>query len=601
MENKILNAFFEGECIDAYKIFGAQRKDNEIHFTLWAPNALSVQVCINDTTIEMKQCRETGIWTAVTSDFEENTTYFYRIQKRNGEFVEKIDPFSFMCTLEDTVQSVICDKSYAWKDAAWMKKRTINLNTPLNIYEVHLNAWKTYEKNTYKDIVHDLIAYVKKHHYTHIELMPLHEYPYDGSWGYQTCGLYAITSRYGTLEDFKYFVNECHKANIGIILDFVMIHFASDKFGLLKLDGTPLYEYEKEELAFSEWGSANFDLCKKEVQSYLMSAASYFIEEMHVDGLRMDAMANAFYYQGSVGKGENLEAISFVRKMNKKLKETYPNVMLIAEDSTAYPNVTKSYEKGGMGFDYKWDMGWMNDTLSYLGKDPVYRKWHHHEITFSMAYFYNEKYLLPFSHDEVVHGKNTIVNKMWGSYEQKFAQARMLYTYMFTHPGKKLNFMGNEIGMLREFDEKREVDWNLLSYPMHDSFQKYIDALHSLYVTTSLLYENEYDYHFFEWIDADNCDENLYSYMRKNEEYTMVVILNASPNTYYKHPFGVKESGFYKEILNSEEDIYSGCNIINKKIICAKKGECNYKEYYIEVDVAPFAGIVLMHKNRKEK
>ena len=379
------------------------------------------------------------------------------------------------------------------------------------------------------------------------------------------------------------------------------VHFVMDNFALNKFDGTHIFEYANDADAYSEWGTANFDLWKEEVRSFLMSAAAYWMDQFHVDGLRMDAISNAIYWQGNKDRGENEGGLAFIRRMNFKLSQAFKGVMLIAEDSTDYPNVTKSTIDGGLGFDYKWDLGWMNDTLNYLKKDPIYREYHHNDITFSLAYFFSEKFILPFSHDEVVHGKATIVNKMWGLYEDKFAQARMLYTYMYTHPGKKLNFMGNELGQFREFDENEQNDWFLLDYPMHDSFHNFIKKLGKIYKSYPALYDNDYDYRYFEWIDADNKNENLFSYMRKSEDTTLVVILNMSPNTYQDHWFGVNEDGFYKEILNSEQDIYAGCNLVNPKAIRAKKKLVNYKPYYISLDIAPFAGIILEHKNKTKK
>lgn len=612
MKRRIIDAFFEGQSINAYELFGAQKefeKKEGYRFTTWAPNAKSIQVIgsFNDWSCEdnrMEIIDKRGVWSVFIPGVKAGDIYKYRVEQATGLKTDKMDPFGFYSELRPNTASIVVDRTYTkWSDESWLKNRDKNFDRPVNIYELHLGAWKKKEEEVvnYKRIAKDLIQYAKDNNYTHIELMPLNEHPFDGSWGYQASSYFAATSRYGSVDELKYLINECHKAKIGVLFDFVPVHFVMDNFALNKFDGTHMFEYSNDADAYSEWGTANFDLWKEEVRSFLMSAAAYWLDQFHVDGLRMDAISNAIYWQGNKDRGENEGGLAFIRRMNFKLSQAFKGVMLIAEDSTDYPNVTKSTLDGGLGFDYKWDLGWMNDTLNYLKMDPIYREYHHNDITFSMAYFYSERFILPFSHDEVVHGKATIVNKMWGLYEDKFRQVRMLYTYMYTHPGKKLNFMGNEIGQFREFDENQENDWFLLDYPMHDSFHTFIKNLGKIYKSYSALYDNDYDYRCFEWIDADNKNENLFSFMRKSEDTTLIVILNMSPNTYEGHWFGVNEEGYYKEILNSEQDIYSGCNLVNPKAVRAKKKLVNFKPYYISLDVAPFAGIILEHKNKKKK
>jgi len=610
MKQRVINAFFEGQSLDAYTSLGAHPRFEQIsgvRFSLYAPAAQSVQVIgsfnkWNGEAHFMDKVDERGIWSVFVPYAKVNDMYKYRIKQMDGAYVDKMDPFAFYSELRPNTASIVSDLSYNWDDEEWMRTRNRCFHKPLNIYEVHLGGWKHFnqEEVNYKEVASELIAYVKKMHYTHVEFMPLSEYPFDGSWGYQISGYYSVTSRYGTIQDLKYLVNELHKNGIGVIFDFVPVHFVMDNYALREFDGSHVFEYQNNGDAFSEWGTANFDLHKEEVRSFLMSAAAYWIKELHGDGLRMDAISNAIYWQGKKERGVNEGAITFIRRMNYLLHLNFPQIMLIAEDSSDFYGVSKNVENG-LGFDYKWDLGWMNDTLSYLKMDPIYRKHHHNKINFSMAYFYSENYILPFSHDESVHSKATIVDKMWGSYEQKFAQARMLYVYMYTHPGKKLNFMGNEIGHLREFDEREELDWFLLRYPMHDSFQRFMKDLQRIYISYDALYKEDYDYHYFEWIDADNANENLFSFMRKGEKETLVVILNMSPNTYLKHSFGVLEDGTYSEIINSEKDIYSGMNIINEKIMDAKEGNVDYKPYYIEVDVAAFSGIIIKHVNKNYK
>lgn len=608
MKRSVMDAFFEGQSVDAYSVFGAHlgfEQAKGVRFTVYAPNARRIEVIGTFNSWDgsghsMEKIDNRGVWSLFISNVEKNDAYKYRITQVDGNVVDKMDPYAFYSELRPDTASMVVDLKYTWGDQAWMKQRTRCFHEPLNIYEMHLGAWKIPEAGVnYKDIAIDLIAYLKAMNYTHVEFMPLSEYPFDGSWGYQTSGYFSVTSRFGTLQDLKYLINELHRSGIGVIFDFVPVHFVMDNYALRKFDGTHVYEYERNQDALSEWGTANFDLHKEEVRSFLMSAAGYWLSELHGDGLRMDAISNIIYWQGNRDRGVNEGALTFIRRMNYLLHEKFHEVILIAEDSSDFANVTKATNENGLGFDYKWDLGWMNDTLSYLKKDPIYRQYEHNKINFSMAYFYSENFILPFSHDEVVHGKATIVDKMWGSYEQKFAQARMLYTYMYTHPGKKLNFMGNEIGHLREFDENEENDWFLLKYPMHDSFKRFMHDLNALYVAEPALYQNDYNYHYFEWIDADNANENLYSFIRKGEKETIVVVLNMSSNTYKNHYFGVLEDGIYEEILNSEQDIYSGCNIVNPKKVKAQKEYVDYKPYFIAIDVAPFAGIIIKHKNKQ--
>ena len=440
MKNTYLKDFHEGRSLDAYRHFGAHPEREGVRFTVYAPNAQAIQVIGSFDEWEcegheMKKVDERGTWSLYIKGAKVNDSYKYRITQATGRVVDKMDPYAFYSELRPNTASVVEDLSYdGWEDAEWLKGRSKGFDRPINIYEVHIGSWMKEEDEdfvNYRKIAGRLIDYVKQNHFTHIELMPLCEYPFDGSWGYQCSGYFSVTSRYGTCHDLMYLVNEAHKAGIGVIMDFVPVHFVKDDFSLSYFDGTALYEYPRAHDADSQWGTANFDLWKEEVRSFLMSAASFWIDVYHVDGLRMDAISNAIFWHGNKQLGVNEGALDFIKRMNFMLNEKYQGkIMLIAEDSTDFPNVTKSTLEGGLGFDYKWDLGWMNDTLNYLKKDPVYRKWHHNNITFSMAYFYSERFLIEFSHDEVVHGKATIINKMWGTYEQKFAQLRTLYLYM---------------------------------------------------------------------------------------------------------------------------------------------------------------------------
>ncbi|MEE0107736.1 MAG: 1,4-alpha-glucan branching protein GlgB [Merdibacter sp.] len=603
MKAQYLKDYHEGNSLEAYRFFGAHPEKEGVRFTVYAPNAQAIQVIGSfdgwkNKGHKMRKVDERGTWSLYIKGVKPGDTYKYRITQATGRVVDKMDPYAFYSELRPNTASIVEDLKWdKWSDEQWLEKRNKGFNEPVNIYEVHLGSWMKEEDEdfvNYRKIAKKLIQYVKKNNFTHIELMPLCEYPFDGSWGYQCSGYFSVTSRYGSCQDLMYLVNEAHKAGIGVIMDFVPVHFVKDDFSLSYFDGTPVYEYPQAHDADSQWGTANFDLWKEEVRSFLMSAASFWIDVYHFDGLRMDAISNAIFWHGNKQLGVNEGALNFIKRMNFLLNERYQGkIMLIAEDSTDFPNVTKSTFEGGLGFDYKWDLGWMNDTLKYLKKDPVYRKWHHNNITFSMAYFYSERFLVEFSHDEVVHGKATIVNKMWGTYEQKFAQLRALYLYMFTHPGKKLNFMGNELAHWREWDETKENDWFLLGYPIHDAFHKYFAKLGEMYKTEKALYEDDYNWESFEWIDADNADKNMFSYIRKGKDKDYVIVLNFSPNHYEHEVFGVIQKGMYKEVLNTEWSCYGGTLDAAPQKCHAVRVSRNNKPYMIEVSVPAFGGIML--------
>lgn len=609
MKNKLIQEYQQGHCLHAHQLFGAHviKGDHPgVSFSVWAPNATKVEIIgsfndWNGTNYEMAKDHH-GIFSLFVENLDPIYSYKYRIYN-HGTYFDKIDPYAFYSELRPNNASVICDlTNYLWNDKSWMENRTKGYDEALNIYELHLGSWQKDEGGwmNYRDTADQLIPYVLEQGFTHIEILPILEHSFDGSWGYQAYGMYSATSRYGRPEDFMYLIDQCHQHHIGVIIDMVPVHFIPDDFALRNYDGTPLYEYNSSN-AKSQWGSVNFDLWKEEVRSFLMSACNFWIETYHVDGIRFDAVSNMIYWQGNKERGENQGAIDFIKRCNFNLRKYHPTVMLIAEDSSDYPKVTHSTLDGGLGFDYKWDLGWMNDTLKYYELDPIYRKSHHHDITFSMAYFYSERFLLPLSHDEVVHGKKTIIDKMWGSYEQKFAQARNLHLYMMTHPGKKLNFMGNEIAMFREWDEEKPLDWFMLEYPAHDAFKRYFRDLNHIYKHHPAFYKNDLDYNHFQWIDADNTDQSIYSYYRKDDEYCYLVVLNMTPVSYEDFKVGVPYHGFYKELINSEKDIYDGCNMCNFKSVRAKKGIKHHQLYSINIRIAPFAAIILSVKTPKRK
>lgn len=605
MDYKTTEAFFEGRELKAYDIFGAHVKRGSVDFTVYAPAAQSISVIGTfndwDENAHRMEKNDQGIWSCNVKKAKKGDHYKYRITQQDGTVVDKMDPYAFYSELRPNTASIVSDLTYKkWKDKKWLEQRNKGFDSPVNIYEMHVGSWKM-DKDIeeegfmkYDEIVDDLIQHCKDHHYTHVEVMPLCEYPFDGSWGYQCTGYFSSTSRYGSNEDLMNFVNKLHQNNIGVIMDFVPVHFVKDNYALAKYDGTSLYEYEKDEDAHSEWGTYNFDLWKEEVRSYLMSAANFWIDVYHFDGLRMDAISNAIFWHGNKNNGVNEGACNFMKRMNYMLNEEHEyKIMLIAEDSTDFPNVTKSTLDGGLGFDYKWDLGWMNDTLSYLKKDPIYRQWHHYDVTFSMAYFYSEKFILPLSHDEVVHGKATIVDKMWGSYEDKFAQARALYVYMYTHPGKKLNFMGNEIGQLREWDEAKEPDWFLLKYPMHDAFKHFLCDLGAIYEDDDAFWNKDYDWSTFMWIDADNTNQNMFTYLRRGTKKDYVVVLNFSTNSYEHQQIGVPEKGEYKEVINTQWSKYNGNYEIDAPQHCrAVRLPRNNQPFMIEINVPSLGATV---------
>jgi len=602
MRQQIIKQFHEGHCLDAHKVYGAHlEKENDqlgVRFSVYAPEAQRVQVSGSFNSwegIDLNRA-EDGTWSCFVLGVSEWSLYKYKIQKRDGVWIEKSDPYAYSSEIRPKVGNLVVDLSgFAWNDSQWINKRRKHFDEPMNIYELHLGSWMKrdglYWMN-YEELTHHLIPYIKDMGYTHIELMPLTEHPFDGSWGYQAHGYFGLTSRYGTPKQFMHFINQCHINNIGVFLDFVPVHFVKDDFGLRYFDGSALYEYPNEKDANSQWDTMNFDLGREEVRSFLMSSASFWMETYHIDGLRVDAVSNIIYWHGNKQNGSNEGAIAFMRRLNYYLNVRYPGVTMIAEDSSDFPKVTHPTTDMGLGFDYKWDMGWMNDTLKYYALDPIYRQFHHHQLTFSMAYFYSENFILPLSHDEVVHGKGTIINKMWGSYEQKFAQVRNLYLYMMTHPGKKLNFMGNELAQFKEFDEKVELDWFLLGYEVHDKFHRYMRDLNHVYYYHSCLSKQDFSHKGFKWIDADNAAQSIYAYVREDEHASIVVVLNMTPNSFEHFRCGVPRPGLYTEIMNTEKDIYNGNNMCNYFPLNAEDFPSHGYPQSINIRIAPFAGIL---------
>ena len=535
--------FYTGKIFDAYKYLGAHinRGENgkveEVVFRTFAPSASRISVIgeFNGwTETPMEKVHDGNFWEMISKEAKPGMMYKYRIYDCAGNCIDHCDPYGYGMELRPNTASIIRDMdAYKFHDGKWMKKRSDHSELPLNVYELHFGSFRKPSEEPdawydYEEMADILLPYLKENGYNYLEIMPLNEYPCDESWGYQGTGFFSPTSRYGTADQLKYFVDRCHENDIGVILDFVPVHFAVDDYALANYDGTALYEYPHSDVGDSEWGSRNFMHSRGEVRSFLQSAAEYWLNEYHIDGLRMDAISRAIYWQGMPERGVNSNAVEFLRYMNQGLKERHPSVILAAEDSTSFPGVTKPVEEGGLGFDYKWDMGWMNDTLDYFRTAPEYRARDYHKLTFSMMYYYDERYLLSLSHDEVVHGKATILQKMYGDYEQKFPQARAFYMYMYAHPGKKLNFMGNELGHFREWDEKRELDWNLLGYPAHQEFHRFIKELNRFYLEHPALYEKDYDTEGFEWLECHAEEKRVYVFERRSEKECLIAAFNFS-------------------------------------------------------------------------
>lgn len=559
--------FYTGKIFDAYDFLGCHLDGNRGYFRTYAPNASRVTV-IGEFTVwkdyEMNRIHDGKFWELVTDGVEDGMMYKYRIYGRDGSVTEHCDPYGFGMELRPDSASIARDMNrYVFHDTKWMRDRSDCRRGPLNIYEIHAGSWKTNPENEngwykYNELADILIPYLKENGYNYVEMMPIAEHPCDNSWGYQSTGFYSPTSRYGTADELREFIDKCHQNGIGVLLDFVPVHFAVDGYGLSMYDGTAIYEYPNCDVGYSEWGSKNFNHSRGEVQSYLQSCANYWLKEYHFDGLRMDAISNIIYWQGDSRRGINRNALQFLQYMNRGLKGMYPSIILAAEDSSPYPGITKCADWGGLGFDYKWDLGWMNDTLIYFKDGMDDRIKDYHKLTFSMMYYYSENFILPFSHDEVVHGKATIMQKMNGQYDEKFPQARALYMYMYTHPGKKLNFMGNEIGQLREWDETREQDWDILKYPVHDAFHRYMMELNKLYLEHSALWEKDFDNDGFMWIDCHEEGRCIYAYERRSSTERLVIVCkftNTPEENYYCHVEGA--SGL-KLLLASDADCFDG-------------------------------------------
>lgn len=615
-----INLFKAGKHYRLYEKFGAHAVEVDgkkgVYFAVWAPSARSVSVVGDFNYWNDKQHRlnvrwdESGIWEGFIPDAEEGMRYKFKIKANNHVETEKADPYAFYCETPPNTASVVKNiEGYAWEDVDWMsyRKDKNDLDKPYAIYEMHVGSWMRNEDNsflTYTDLADKLVKYLKEMNFTHVEFMPVMEYPYDPSWGYQIVGYFAPTSRFGSPKDLMFLIDQLHKNDIGVIFDWVPSHFPSDDHGLGFFDGSHLYEHPDRRKGYHpDWKSLIFNYGRNEVRSFLISNAFFWLDKYHVDGLRVDAVASMIYLDYSreddewepneFGGRENLDAISFVRDFNQGVFENFEGVQTIAEESTAFPGVTKPVNLGGLGFGMKWMMGWMHDTLEYFSKDPVYRKHHQNEITFSLAYAFSENFVLPLSHDEVVYGKKSLLNKMPGDEWQKFANLRLMYAYMYTHPGTKLLFMGAEFGQSSEWNFAQSLDWHLLQYTPHKGLQTFMKDLNTMYKNTPALYEKAFSSEGFEWINLSDHENSIISYIRKghDEVNDIIVVCNFTSIVRKNYRIGLPRKGNLKQILNSDYKKYNGSGVSNSRKIAIEKKDWDNKKFSAEITLPPLGMI----------
>lgn len=616
--------FHEGTNYRSYLMMGAHLHEvagiQGVRFVLWAPNAAHVAVVgdFNNWQGEqhpMEPIDDSGLWATFIPHLQEGDLYKYEIRTKDGQVVLKSDPYGFYAQLRPHTASIVYNLfDYQWQDHQWQQQKNSetgksHLQQPMLIYEVHLGSWKRNEQGeflTYRELAEQLVDYVVDMGYTHIELLPLVEYPFDGSWGYQGTGYYAATSRYGEPKDLMYFIDRCHQEGIGVLLDWVPGHFCKDNHGLSRFDGCNLYEHWDSCVSENiQWDTVNLDYGRPEVQCFLISNAMFWLDMYHVDGIRVDAVANMLYLDygkqhgqwrtNQYGGRENLEAIAFLQKLNRVVFQYHPQVLMIAEESTTWPMVTKPDYMGGLGFNYKWNMGWMNDMLEYMQMDPYFRQWHHNLVTFSFMYAFSENFILPLSHDEVVHGKKSLINKMPGDYWQKFAHLRGFMGYMMAHPGKKLMFMGGEFGQFIEWQYDNSLDWHLLEYPMHAQLHHYIKQLNKFYRKESSLWQQDFDWTGFQWIDPHHYSQSIITFQRMSHDDFVVVLCNFTPVVRHGYRIGVPQLGCYEEIFNSDQQQYGGSGQENSGQLTAEKLPWHNQPYSLTVTVPPLATIFLKH------
>jgi len=620
-----MHLFSEGKHWHAYRFLGSHVHEADgiggVLFAVWAPNAERISVVGDFNRWDgrahpMRTHGSNGIWELFIPDMAPGTFYKFEIRNRqSGDVFYKSDPYGQQFEVRPNTSSIVRDNTpYAWTDKGWMEKRKTWdwQHQPMSIYELHLGSWQRGPEGellNYRELAKRLVDYVTEMGFSHIELLPITEHPFDGSWGYQTTGYYAPTSRYGTPEDFCYFVDYCHQHNIGVFLDWVPAHFPKDAHGLARFDGTPLYEHEDPRKGeHLDWSTLIYNFGRFEVKNFLVCSALFWLEEFHLDGLRVDAVASMLYLDYSreewipnkYGGRENLEAIEFMRELNMVAHSEHPGVLVMAEESTSWPQVTGPADADGLGFSIKWNMGWMNDTLRYMSKEAVHRKYHQEILTFSMLYAFSENFLLPFSHDEVVHGKQSMLHKMPGDEWQRFANLRALYTYMFTHPGKKLLFMGTEFGQGVEWNSANTLDWYVLDYPFHHGVKLLVKDLNKLYHQSEALYQHEFEWQSFEWIDCHDAEQSVLVYLRKSDDDMFIVAVNFTPVPRHHYRIGVPNPGVYDEIFNSDAECYGGSNVGNgATVLIAEDHPWMDKPYSIPITLPPLAGIVLRPAQEK--
>ena len=611
--------FGEGKHWHIYQKLGSHLLTQDgidgVYFAVWAPNAQRISV-IGDFNRWDGRCHPmrnlggSGIWEIFIPGLTEGCLYKFEILNRqSGQLLVKSDPYGQQFEFRPQTAAIVTrEDGYPWQDSEWLEQRAANdwLHKPMSIYEVHLGSWQRDARGNflnYRELAEKLVEYVKHLGFTHIELLPITEHPLDLSWGYQTTGYFAPTSRHGTPDDFRYFIDHCHQNDIGVILDWVPAHFPKDSFALARFDGTPLYEHEDPRKGeHRDWGTLIYNYSRNEVKNFLLSSAFFWLEEFHLDGLRVDAVASMLYLDYSreandwipnmYGGNENLEAIDFLRHMNAVTHEQHPGTVIMAEESTSWPQVTRPTWTGGLGFSMKWNMGWMHDILHYMQEQPIHRSYHHDSLTFGLLYAFTENFVLPFSHDEVVHGKQSLLNKMPGDEWQRFANLRLLYTLMFTYPGKKLLFMGCEFAQGTEWSVNRTLDWYVLDYAHHKGVQTLVKDLNKLYRTHSALHQYDFDHQGFEWIDCHDYQQSIISYRRKSAQEDLVVILNFTPIPRENYRIGVPHEGVYQELFNSDSQYYDGSNTGNGQVLSEPVPWMNHN-HSISVTLPPLAGIIL--------
>ncbi|MBR3498026.1 MAG: 1,4-alpha-glucan branching protein GlgB [Selenomonadaceae bacterium] len=618
-----LYLFHQGTNYRAYEMLGAHFVERDgkkgVRFAVWAPHAKSVSVVgdfnnWDNRVNRMIQLEDGETWEIFIEGLKQGDLYKYAILPPNGPHILKDDPYGFWAEKRPQTASRIYDlEGYDWQDGEWQqfKKKHSSYTHPMLIYEVHAGSWQRKDREylTYRELADKLIKYVVEMNYTHIEFMPLTEHPLDNSWGYQTTGYFAVTSRYGEPNDFRYLVETAHKNGIGVIMDWVPGHFCKDSHGLREFDGVNLYESDNTQLSENRgWGTINFDYGRTEVQSFLISNALFWFDEFHIDGLRIDGVANMLYLNFGREEGEwtpnrygdtgNLEAVDFLKKLNETVFKYNPQALMMAEESTSWPLISKPVYMGGMGFNYKWNMGWMNDMLDYVSLDPIYRKWNHDKVTFSFMYAFAENFILPLSHDEVVHGKRSLIEKMPGEYEQKFSGLRCFFGYWMAHPGKKLLFMGGEFAQFIEWNENDSLDWHLVEqYKKHTQMLEYSRALNKFYRENKSLWQVDFDWNGFQWIDCNDNDNSIVSFIRKAEDSSdyLIAVCNFTPNAHEGYRIGVPDKGSYVEVFNSDAEEFGGSGIKNSSVLLTEEIPYHNRSHSITLTVPPLATIYLKH------